>query len=328
MNTNESEFSDLQMVNQQIYLGKMELFTLLRSLEVLCNLEHKIGDEKRFNASKLRFGQSAFLSFQEKQINALILNDNYLKIDIKGFGMFGPNGALPLHISEQIYEKKLQQKDQTFNDFVDIFHNRLIALFYKSWRDAQDIISLEGKDTWHFSRFIGSIMGLADQQNIISDVQNYAKFHYSNLLINVNLPKQNLETILSNYFNMPVRIIENIGQWIDAREFSTLLSNHKKETLGMGILSGDKIFDATRKIRIEMGPMHPETYLSFLRGKSSALKLIAWVNQYLKYEYEWDAEFIVDKDYISQNTLAEGLALGFTSWNGRPVNNPRVIIQY
>jgi len=322
------EFSDLKIVNEQVYLGKMQLFALLRSLETLCNLKSEIGNEKRFADSPLRFGQSAFLAFQDKQINALTLKERYLKVDIKGFGVFGPNGALPLHISEQIYEKKLHQKDQTFNDFVDIFQNRLIALFYKSWRNAQDVVSLDGEDSWRFSRFIASMVGVADQQELMADISAYSKFYFSNLLLNVNRPKENLELILSYYFNIPVKVIENIGQWIDASAFSTPLSNPKKLTLGDGVMIGDKIFDATQKIRIEIGPISPQKYVSFLSGEPAANKLIAWVDHYLKHQFEWDAEFIIDKDQIAQQSLGSGVALGFTSWNGQPKINPRVIIQY
>lgn len=324
----ETDFSSFKQVNQSVYLGQMQLFALLRSLESLCDLESKIGDEKSFHASKVRFGQSAFLAFQDKQIHALVLKDKYLKVNIKGFGVFGPNGALPIHISEQIYERKLHQKDQTFNDFVDIFQNRLIALFYKSWRDAQDIVSLEGRDDWHFSRFIASLVGLANQQHIQPDVAHYSKFHYANLLLNQNMPSANIKILLENYFNTPVEIKENIGQWVDASEFSTHLSNTKKVRLGQGILLGDKIFDATQKFRVVIGPIEPTKYLKFLRGSENAKKLISWLDHYTRHQYQWDAEYIVDKKKIARQKLGEGLALGFTSWIGTPKHNPKVIIQY
>ena len=324
----DTNFIDLKHVNQNMYLGQMQLFTLMRSLENLCNLETKIGDEKNFHSSKIRFGQSAFLGFPDKQINTLVLKGKYLKVDIKGFGVFGPNGALPIHLSEMVYEKKLHQKDNTFNDFVDIFQNRSIALFYKAWRDAQDIISLEGHDNWHFSRFIASLVGLANQQDLQADVNHYSKFNYANLLLNQNAPRENLKIILSNYFEVPIEIVENIAQWIDATEFSIKLSNEHRVNLGKGILLGDKIFDATQKIRIILGPIYPQTYLKFLRGSENANKLVAWVDHYVRHQFQWDAEYIIDKQHIAEQKLGEGLALGFTSWIGKPKNNPKVIIKY
>ncbi len=320
--------SEFDVLNQHEFIGQMHLFALLRSLESLCNFANKIGDEKRFGENKIRFTQTAFLAFQDKQINALEQKDDLLKVDIKGFGLFGPNGALPIHISEQIYERRLHQKDHTFNDFVDIFHNRLIALFYKSWRDAQDIISLEGQDAWHFSRFIASILGLEHRKELETEIHHYSKFDAANLLLNQNMPIDNLKAIIENYFDVPAQILENIGQWIDASEFSTQLSNPARLRLGDGLLIGDKIFDATQKIRIRIGPIKPEKYLEFLRGQKAARKLAEWIEHYTRHQFQWDVEFIVNKQFISQQQLGQGLALGYTSWLGQPVDNPKVIIEY
>ena len=324
----EEKQSDFNVLNQHQFMGQMELFSLIRSLESLCNFQNKIGDEKRFGENNIRFTQTAFLSFQDKQINHLEDQDGVLKVDIKGFGLFGPNGALPIHITEQIYERRIHQKDQTFNDFVDIFHNRLIALFYKAWRDAQDIISLEGKDSWHFSRFIASVLGLEHLHESESHVHHYSKFDAANLLLNQNMPIDNLKAIIENYFDVPVEILKNIGQWIDASEFSTQLSNAKKLTLGQGLLIGDKIFDATQKIRFQIGPIQLDQYLSFLRGKKSAMKLIEWIEHYTRSQFQWDVEFIVDKQCVEQQQLGQNLILGYTSWLGQPIDNPKVIIEY
>ncbi len=320
--------NEFELLNRHEFIGQMQLFALIRSLESLCNFEHKIGDEKRFGTNKVRFTQTAFLAFPDKQINHLEQKNDILNVDIKGFGLFGPNGALPIHISEQIYERRIHQKDHTFNDFVDIFHNRLIALFYKSWRDAQDIVSLEGKDAWHFSRFIASILGLEHRKELETEIHHYSKFDAANLLLNQNMPIDNLKVIIENYFDVPVEILQNIGQWIDASEFSTQLSNPNKLMLGQGLLIGDKIFDATQKIRIRIGPIKPEQYLKFLRGQKAALKLAEWVEHYTRHQFQWDAEFIVDKEFISQQQLGQGLALGYTSWLGQPIANPEVIIEY
>lgn len=322
------QFSEIELLNQSELTGNMQLFALIRSLESLCDFPNKVGDEKRFGENQIRFTQTAFLNFPDRQINALELKKDHLKVDIKGFGLFGPNGALPTHITEQIYERRLHQNDKTFNDFVDIFHNRLIALFYKAWRDAQDVVSLEGKDTWHFSRFIASILGIDNKKDYLAEIHHYAQFYYSNLLLNQNMPLANLKAILTGYFNVPVEILENVGQWIDAKEFSTELSRTNMRPLGQGLLIGDKIFDATQKIRLKIGPIHPKEYLNFLRGQKAAKKLVAWIEQYTRHQLQWDVEFIVDKQFISQQKLGDGLTLGFTSWIGQPLQNPNVIIPY
>ena len=309
-------------------LVQMELFALIRLLEHLMQLNPKVGDESRLTQSKLRFGQSASLAFQDRQINQLYQKSNALKIDIKGFGVFGSNGALPMHLTELTYEKNTHQKNTTFNDFVDIFHNRLIALFYKAWRSAQDMPSLDGGDQWQFSRYIASFIGMADQQNSHLNVPIYHQFYYSSLLINQQAPSANLQEILRSFFNMPIEIKQNIGQWIDAKEFSTKLDYGKSHRLGDGLLIGDKIFDATQKFRIIIGAVSPTQYIGFLQGGDLAKQLIAWVEHYCRYQYQWDVEVVIDKQKIIQQKLGDGMLLGATSWIGQPQFNPQIHINY
>lgn len=317
-----------QELNQLPFFSNMGLFTLLRSLESSYAMCPKIGNEVRFEQNYFRFGQSANLAFQPQELDKILQKDRYIKVNIKGFGLFGPNGPLPLHISEYTYSKKHHQKEQTFNDFLDMFHHRLISLFYKAWRNAQDVVSLDHHDTWMFSRYIASIAGVADHRDFESNDHLYNQLYYSSYFLNKNMPIANLKSMLINYFKVPIEIKENIGQWLDATEFSTSLSIQNTQTLGEGLLIGDKIFDATQKFRIQIGPLSPDIYLKFLQGKEFAKKLLMWVEQFCRYQYQWDIELIIDKVKIDQKTLGQGLTLGFTSWIGQPETNPIVIIKY
>lgn len=309
-------------------LSQMELFALIRLLEHLMALTPKVGDETRLSQSKLRFGQSASLAFQSQQVNQLTQKHSYLKIDIKGFGVFGSNGALPLHLTEIVYEKAAHQKNRVFNDFVDLFHNRLIALFYKAWRNAQDVPSLDGSDRWQFSRYIASFLGMADQQYSTPPVPVYHQFYFASLLLNQHAPMANLQEILRSYFDMPIRIQENIGQWVDASQFSTTLAHHQPQRLGDGLLIGDTVFDATQKFRIIIGAVTPTQYLGFLKGGKLAQSLTAWVEQYVKYQYQWDVQVVINRNTIVEQPLGKTLPLGQTSWIGKPRHNPIVLLNY
>lgn len=308
-------------------ITQMELFALIRLLEHLMDLSPKVGNEKRLNQSRLRFGQTASLAFQDRQVNTLSPKAGKLKINIKGFGVFGSNGALPIHLTELTYEKNTHQKNFVFNDFVDIFHNRLIALFYKAWRNAQDMPSLDGKDSWQFSRYIASFLGMAELQNK-SVVPIYNQLYYTSLLANKQAPSANLQEILCSYFKMPIRIQQNIGQWVDARDFSTKIGYQIFQRLGDGLLIGDKIFDATQKLRVVIGAVTPSEYLGFIQGGRLAKELIAWVEQYCRYQYQWDVEVVIDKKTIIHQNLGKGIPLGLTSWIGEPKFNPVVHINY
>ena len=45
------------------------------------------------------------------------------------FGLLGPNGPLPLHLTEYVRERLRHHADPTFARFLDLFHHRF-ALFF------------------------------------------------------------------------------------------------------------------------------------------------------------------------------------------------------
>lgn len=305
----------------------MQLFALLRYLQLHAKLTKNIGDETQLGEHKLRFGQLAKLSFQEKQVHQIATEGEFLKVKIKGFGMLGANGALPLHLSEAIYEKNLHEKDHTFNDFLDIFHHRLIGLFYKAWLSAEPAVMLDNQSNPIFGEHIAGFVGnqpLAN--NGVEGLVKYSQFYYSSLLLNQNMPTHNLVEILRGYFDVPIQIEENIGEWIEAKAHATQLSSQPSEPLGMGLLIGTHYFDATQKFRIVIGPVSTAKYLDFLKDGCLFNKLNQWVVRYTKHSYQFDIKIIVDKDDIRPSRLDTSHPLGRNSWLGQPKENPHVII--
>lgn len=317
------EINNSQISYELKSFENMGLFYLIRSLPYIENKYDFSSLQYRF-----RFGQSAYLAFQNKQVNRIFYKKQSVHIDIKGFGLLGPNGGLPLHISEMIYEKYIYQKDRSLNDFLDIFNHRLIELFYKSWYQSQDVISLDRKDNWTFSRYISSLIGADEQQDKLDYIHHYQRLFFSNFLLNKNLPVQNLQQVLNFYFKMPVSIVQNIGQWIDAQQHVTKIGRELTLNLGQGLLIGERIYDAMQRFCVQIGPISTQQYIKFLHQRIYAKQLEFWVEQYAHYQYQWEIEVIIDKEQIEPFYLGSGIILGETSWIGKPNENPRINIRH
>ncbi|MGV8763016.1 type VI secretion system baseplate subunit TssG, partial [Pseudomonas aeruginosa] len=59
------------------------------------------------------------------------------RLDQFFFGLTGPNGPLPLHLTEYARERQRNVNDATFKRFMDVFHHRLLTLFYRAWAEAR-----------------------------------------------------------------------------------------------------------------------------------------------------------------------------------------------
>lgn len=313
--------------DNKINIAHMQLFALLRYLHLAYQLENDIGDEKKLSEHPIRFGQDATLAFQEKQVHRIYQANEITKVQVQGFGMLGSNGALPIHITEAIYEKTLHEKDKTFNDFLDIFHHRLITLFYKAWLTSEPAITLDNDNNQKFNDHIAGFAG----NHILQETNEqklfkYNQFYYTSLLLNQNMPIDNLQEILRCYFKLPIHIQQNIGEWLDAKDYTTTLSSHSPQRLGDGLLIGTQYYDITQKFKIIIGPVAVATYLEFLKNGNLANKLNNWVQRYTKQSYHFDVEIIIDRTDITPTNINAGSQLGRTSWLGKPKINPRIVV--
>ena len=72
------------------------------------------------------------------------------RIEQHGFGVFGPNGALPLHLTEVAYSREHQADDPAFSDFVNAFQHRFASLFYRAWAGADpSAVNASWLYVWH-----------------------------------------------------------------------------------------------------------------------------------------------------------------------------------
>ena len=56
------------------------------------------------------------------------------EVSILSFGLFGPNGPLPVHMTEYARERIYHHQDTSLSAFADLFHHRLALLFYRARR--------------------------------------------------------------------------------------------------------------------------------------------------------------------------------------------------
>jgi len=77
------------------------------------------------------------------------------------FGLFCPNGPLPLHLTEFALQRQ-REGDFTFTNFANVFHHRFLCFFYRAWACTRIAADLDSPARQRFCCFIGSLFGCAD----------------------------------------------------------------------------------------------------------------------------------------------------------------------
>lgn len=257
------------------------------------------------------------------------------RLSVHHFGLFGPNGALPQHLTEYVQERILHSKDETIARFCDIFQHRMILLFYRAWADCQAATSLDQPDRDAFSRYAASLVGLGQPSLKARDtVPDHLKLHHAGHLARPTRNAEGLVRPLAALLRIPVAVQEYCMQWLtlSAGERTRLTSvalagagsKHRIEVgaassrLGRGAIAGAKVPDVQHKFRLRLGAMSLREFERYLPGGVRFFQVRDWVRNYLGLELAWDARLLLKRNEVPATRLGAYGQLGWTSWLGMP----------
>lgn len=300
---------------------RYDLFQLLRRIDALAGERYPLGRAPLPHHEPLRIGQQPSLAFAPSTLACVKpRKDSPLhEVSIYSFGLFGPNGPLPLHLTEYARERSDHHQDRGFASFVDLFHHRLALLFYRAWADAQPTVSLDRQDLHHFEQYLASLTGMGQPAQLKAGALNaHARYALAGHLSRHGRNAQGMVRILRHYFRIPVQLVENEPHWqpVDRRERTRLVAGRKAPRLGQSTFLGIATRDAQHKFCIELGPLSLAAYRHFLPDQRGAQQLCAWVRQYLGIEFVWEVRLILAADAVHGVTLGGQTRVGFDSWLG------------
>ncbi|KAA8998176.1 type VI secretion system baseplate subunit TssG [Affinibrenneria salicis] len=301
---------------------RYDLFQLLRWIDAQGGESYPLGRGQLPRHEPVRLGQEPSLSFAPSTLAKITprAGKNIHDVSIYSFGLFGPNGPLPLHITEYARERIYHHQDPTLTAFADMFHHRLTLLFYRAWADAQPTVSQDRPDDHRFEHYLASLIGMGQPaQKNADSVNEHARYALSGHLTRHGHDVEGLEKILRYYFNVPVRLIENVPHWlnIDTRQQAQLRAGKRAPRLGQDAFLGVATRDVQHKFIIEMGPLTRAEYEKLLPGTPLSIQLRDWVRQYLGIEYVWEVKLVLRADEVASTRLQGAQRLGLSSWLGR-----------
>jgi type VI secretion system protein ImpH len=305
---------------------RYDFFQALRRVEALFPNKPRFGAALRPTDEPVRLAQEASLSFAPATLASFqppTGPSRYARMEVRFFGLLGPNGPLPLHLTEYARERLMHEGDRTFARFLDVFHHRYISMFYRAWAQAQPTVSLDRPREDRFSSYVGALVGIgAPVMRNRDAVPDHAKLFYSGLLARHIRNSDGLAALLSGFFRIPVRLEQFVGHWLTlpVRDRTRLAGT--AGSLGGGAMLGSRVWDRQHKFRIWIGPLDLAQYESFLPGGSAIAKMVAWVRQYVNFELDWDVRLVLVRTAVPRARLGQYGRLGWTTWLGR--RDPRI----
>jgi type VI secretion system protein ImpH len=296
------------------------LFAALRRIEQAHRDRPRLGESRKAADDPVRITQRPHLYFVGADIAAFAAGESAVpRVEQHGFGVFGPNGALPLHLTEVAYSREHQSDDPALGDFVNAFQHRFASLFYRAWADSDPCACFDRMDQDAFRLYAGALLGMGPAQARDRDsVLDYAKLARAGLFAPQNKSAEALQQILFEYFELPVELIPFVGSWLDispdARCRIGIEPQHA--TLGLGATVGSMTWQCQSRFEIVLGPLQIAEFVNFLPGARGLTQLKSLVRLYTNEEWSWQVRLLLESQQIPTMRLGEGGWLGWTTWLG------------
>ena len=268
----------------------------------------------------VHFQSRVDVRFPASQLDSLTQTEqNRPQLKVNFMSLAGIHGPLPQPYTELMIERAWQG-DHAMQAFLDIFNHRLVGLMYR--QRAQQRVGYGSESPWQsrFANALFSLMGmgtLGTRQRM--QIEDQALLHYAGIIQHEPHSLTALETMLADYFQVPIETVPFVGQWVtlpddECTQISAHLGQHNG--LGSGAALGSKVWDQQGKFRVEIGALSLLEYKNFLPIGWGFVPLCEMTRFYVGAELDFEIKLLLKIEEVPDCLLDEkkGARLGWTSW--------------
>ena len=294
------------------------IFMALRVIEARFGDAPRLGTARRPREDAVRLGQEPDLAFPPSTIRKFTppQGNKPAVLSNRFFGLFGPHGPLPLHLTEFARERLRSFRDPTFVAFADMLTHRLMSLLYRAWATGQAAPSFDRGEGSAIERKVAALAGFDGAKLRDRDAMpDLAKRYYTGHLASGSKNAEGLVSVLSSFFGSPVEVQQFVGCWLDLMPDDQWQLG-AKAGLGQATSIGTRVWSRASKFRIKVGPLSFEEYRRILPGDPSMERLTAIVRTYAGDALDWDINLVLKSGEVPAAVLGQDTRLGQTSWIG------------
>lgn len=311
--------SDLDDLQAQPWA--FDFHTAMRRIECDNRDKPRWGEASTPAEEPARLGQDPSLAFASAPLHRYRRRPGEApdQLRIAFFGMFGSQGALPLHLTEHARERLRDVGDRTFGAFVDLLQHRMLVLLHRAWSAARPTVAQDRPETSSFARYAASLCGRAGTGSEDRDsLPEEAKLQFVGWLAPRTRNAEGLESMVGTYFGIPARVEPFVGDWIDLAEPDRWRLGSEASGLGLTTIAGARRFERGHKFRLHLGPLKRAAFGGFLPGSRRLRALSDLTRAYVGDELCWDVALHLDESSSVELRLGAGSRMGYDTWLGRP----------
>jgi type VI secretion system protein ImpH len=342
-----------------------DFFQAVALLERLAPRRKPVGRDGPAAMEIARFRSLMSLSFPASAVYDITRpaeRDRPPEMTVAFLGLFGPSGILPAHYTDLLMRLEREAKGQArraLRDWLDLFNHRLIALFQRAWEkyrfympfargeyNRPETFPSPGQDV--FTRALFSCVGMGTPalrsrlrvsvpesidgaEKPLVGIDDLGLLHFAGLLAQRPRSALGLQALLNDYFQLPVHVVQFQGQWLrlDAGQQTRMGRADGNNVLGLNAVAGERVWDVQGKIRIRVGPISYNQFVSLLPDRTPIAKrkgffLLSHLTRlYIGAELDFEVQLLPRAFDMPPCQLAEGIGLGpRLGWNTWLLSEP------
>jgi type VI secretion system protein ImpH len=260
----------------------------------------------------LRFAVPSTLEFGASQVQSLRLKNgdsSQLELSVNFMGLIGPAGVLPRHYTAAAIVQA-RQKENALGDFLNIFHSRLLGLFYRAFARYNPATALETRHRQPdlLTSMLRSLTGMDGAIGSAgfsgATVHEHDVLGFAGLYAHDRRDAGALEQMLAAQLRVPVKIEQFAGQWLEIppEQQSRLPENQgtsgMHHRLGSDVVLGQRIWRVSSRICVRLGPLDFDRYVDFVTAGAGLRRAGTLARLYVGLEFDLLVRPVLRKEAV------------------------------
>lgn len=327
---------------------KFDFFKAVWLLERLCAGATPVGARGPASGEAIRFRPHIAVGFPPTDLRRVEARpgaddaETTYRLDVTFMGLYGVSTPLPLHYAvdmlrsvdpyplaaeaaaEEAASDRLPSSVKVTDtnptrDFLDIFHHRLISLFYRAWAKYRYDVTFPMPERDLITDYLLWLIGhsRASDEDLLG-VCPIRMLRYAGVLTQHPRSSAMLEGVLTDYWDgLPVEVEQFRGRWVPLGDTDKNRIGLANCRLGVDLTVGDQVYDLSGAFNVAVGPVDWQTYLSFVPDGDSFARTQALVELYRADPLSFNVEVRLRAGQVPETGLSSDEAagrLGYTSW--------------
>lgn len=244
--------------------------------------------------------------------------DGPVEMEVAFMGLIGPSGVLPNSYNE-LAEERVSKKDTGLTSFFDIFHHRLISLFYMAWKKHQFQANYIPGAKDRLSNYLLSLSGLGTPglTEMIGLPEESLTF-CSGLLSRPAPSAAAIEATVGYLSGAETQVEQFIEKAIHLDSEDRTCLGMANSELGTDTVCGTYIWDCQATFRVNLGPMGIKDFQRFLPSGDMLGPVFSLIKYMVGMEFEFEVRIFLRKEEVPPCVLGAetpvAARLGWTTW--------------